>query len=130
MTGYIVTLLAATITGGGLYGFLQFLIKRKDDKSDELHKIQKDIGRLVQRADEGDLNDSRIQLMMLIWHNPRDHRAILKEAEKYFGLGGDGWIYNNLSTWARQQGVDIRYLEEMHNKNTKGDRYGKSNHKS
>ena len=112
-----ITLLAALITGGGLYGFIRFLIERKDNKTCELHQIQKDIGRLVQRADEGDLNDSRIQLMMLIWHNPEDHRAILKEAEHYFiDLHGDSWIASKFKAWAESQGVDIEYIIREHDK--------------
>ena len=115
---YAVTLIAAAITGGGLYGFLQFLIKRKDDKNGQLYNIQKDIGRLVERADESDLNDSRIQLMMLIWHNPKDHRAILKEAEHYFcDLGGNSWIIHKFEEWAEAQNVDVKHLIEEHNKN-------------
>lgn len=113
----LITLIVGLFGGGGIVTLIQFFVKRKDDKKDELHKIQKDIGRLCQRADEGDLNDSRIQLMMLMWHNPADHRAILKEAEHYFlDLGGNSWIAHKFEDWAESEGVKIDYIIEEHNK--------------
>lgn len=84
------TIIIACLGSSGFFAVVQLILSRWFNKRDSKDESVKALCRLANRADVGDLNDSRIQLLILINHYPENHYAILKEAEHYFcDLHGD-----------------------------------------
>lgn len=108
-------IILACLGSSGLFAIVQLCLTRHFSKQDNKNDLIKSVQRLADRADEGDLNDSRIQLLILINHYPENHYAILKEAEHYFiGLHGDSWVAEIVMNWADEQGVNIEYIKRAH----------------
>ena len=59
-------LILAILGSGGFFTLIQLLLTRYFKKCDDNNGVPKALKRLADRADEGDLNDSRIQLLILI----------------------------------------------------------------
>lgn len=78
------SIIIACLGSSGFFALVQFLLSRLFTQKDSKNENIKALCRLADRADVGDLNDSRIQLLILINHYPENHYAILKEAEHYF----------------------------------------------
>lgn len=118
MISTIVTLIVGLAGGAGLWGFIRFLIERKDDKADDLKEIKTQLDLLATNAHARDLNISKITLSVLMWHSPEDHRAIISEGEHYFlELKGDSWMYNKFKKWSIDEGVNVDYILEAHDNN-------------
>lgn len=111
----LATVIIACLGSSGLFAVIQLLLSRLFSKHDNRDENSKSLKRLAERADTGDLNDSRIQLLILINHYPKCHTEILKEAEHYFvDLCGDSWVASIVMNWAVQEGVDIEYIKRAH----------------
>lgn len=111
----ITTIIIACIGSSGFFAVVQMLLNRLFTKHDNKDSQAKSLKRLAERADTGDLNDSRIQLLILINHYPQCHQEILKEAENYFiNLKGDSWVASIVTNWAEQEHVDIEYIKRAH----------------
>ena len=111
----ITTIILACIGSTGVFSLIQFLLARYFNRKDGKDEIKGALKTLTERANTGDLNDSRIQLLMLINHFPHDHRAILTEAENYFiKLQGDSWMIEIITKWAEEENVDIEPIKRAH----------------
>lgn len=111
----ITTIILACIGSTGLFSLAQFLLTRYFNKKDGKDETKQALKVLAERANTGDLNDSRIQLLILVNHFPHDHRAILTEAENYFiKLQGDSWMAGIITKWAEDENVDIEYIKRAH----------------
>lgn len=111
----ITTIIIACIGSSGFFAVIQMLLNRLFIKHDNKDENSKSLKRLAERADTGDLNDSRIQLLILINHYPQCHTEILKEAENYFiNLHGDSWVASIVTDWAQKENVDIEYIKRAH----------------
>lgn len=90
--------------GAGLFGFLQFLITRHDNKKDEL-------GEITRRLKEMEKDQCRTQMLLLISDYPSENAEIMKIAEHYFkseengGLGGDWYMTNLFNKWLTKQNL-------------------------
>lgn len=109
------TILIACLSSTGLFAFAQFLLNRYFKNKDGRDEIKKSLKTLAERSREGELNDSKTQLLILINHFPHDRQAILMEAENYFiKLQGDSWMAGILIDWAKKENVDIEYIKRAH----------------
>lgn len=109
------SIIIACLGSSGFFALVQFLLSRLFTQRDSKNESAKTLCRLADRADIGDLNDSRIQLLILINHYPENHYAILKEAEHYFcDLHGNSWVAEIVNSWAMEQGVNIDYIKRIH----------------
>lgn len=116
----IMTITLACIGSSGFFALIQFILNRIFTKHDNKDSQIKSLKRLAERADTGDLNDSRIQLLILINHYPQYHQEILKEAENYFiNLKGDSWVDSIVTNWAEKENVDIEYIKRAHESTVK-----------
>lgn len=88
---YLIPILSAVL-GAGFFGFIQFLITRKDETTKQLEEmkvIQKDI----------QLSLCRLQLLNLIQHEGSQHELMIV-AEKYFkDLEGDWYMTPIFCRW-------------------------------
>lgn len=114
------TLLDRAITilsTGVVLGFIEFLIKRHDDKKDkkegvqaglskiktELDEIKAEIGKKFKKMEKDGL---RTQLLVLILMRPDEQQEILTIAEHYFKvLKGDWYMTSMFNTWLIQNKI-------------------------
>lgn len=116
----IITLLAGLFTGGGIYGFVRFLIERHDTKKGKRDQYTVKLDELLKVAQESKVNHSQTHLVILMNHYPKEHKAILAECTKYFGeLHADSWVFGLVQKWAAEEGVPIKHLELLHERNLK-----------
>lgn len=88
----IVAVIGAAL-GGGVMGFFQFLINRKDDKDDRLKKLE-----TASKINETDV--TRLQLLVLISLFPASEQEILTVGKHYFDdLSGDWYMESIFGNW-------------------------------
>ena len=109
------TILIAVIsamTSGGVLGFIQFLIKRKDDKEQraedkEERQENKDFDSIKEILKKLEKDVLRTQLLMLILLQPDEETEILKIAQHYFvKLKGNWYMTSMFSKWCKTR--DLR----------------------
>ena len=108
------TILIAVIsamTSGGVLGFVQFLIKRKDDKEQraedkEERQENKDFDSIKEILKKLEKDVLRTQLLMLILLQPDEETEILKIAQHYFvKLKGNWYMTSMFSKWCKARGL-------------------------
>lgn len=97
MSTTIITIISAVLASNALFGFVQFMISRKDGKHDVLEKIKDQL-----KQQEKDI--LRTQLLLLLLLRPKEQQEILTIAEHYFaeppkGLGGDWYMTSIFYKW-------------------------------
>lgn len=93
MNSTVLTIVGAILASNALFGFIQFLISRRDTKKNvygKLMTLEKDV--------------LRTQLLLLILMKPEEHQEILTIAEHYFapppkGLDGDWYMTSIFNKW-------------------------------
>ena len=107
------TILIAVIsamTSGGVLGFVQFLIKRKDDKEQRAEEKQDDdIKGTLKKLEKDGL---RTQLLLLLLLQPDEETEILKIAEHYFvKLKGNWYMTSMFSKWCKTRGLRPEWFD-------------------
>lgn len=103
----IVTILCT----GGVFAFLEFLIRRRDEKKGAMSKVIERLDGIEARQDTSEQDDCRLQLLVLLNHYPTDTSEIMKVAERYFkpksagGLGGDWYATSIFNKWLVDKGI-------------------------
>lgn len=97
------TIVGAIIGSSAVFGFIQFLIARKDTKKDALEKIKEQL-----KQQEKDI--IRTQLLLLILMRPEEQQEILTIAEHYFtpppkGLNGNWYMTSIFNKWLKQMDI-------------------------
>ena len=89
MATSIITIVSAIIASQAVFGFIQFMITRRDTKKNvygKLTMLEKDV--------------LRTQLLLLILMRPEEQQEILTIAEHYFGdLKGDWYMTSIFNKW-------------------------------
>lgn len=93
MSSTIVSIIIAVLASQALFGFIQFMITRKDTKkniSGKLTTLEKDV--------------LRTQLLLLILMKPEEQQEIMTIAEHYFskppkGLNGNWYMTSIFNKW-------------------------------
>lgn len=97
------------IFGAGLFGFIQFLIMRHDNKSDKMADVKKQLSDISKQLKNQEMAQCRTQMLLLISDYPTENAEIMKVAEHYFqpadkgGLGGDWYMTNLFNRWLTNQ---------------------------
>lgn len=88
-----IQIILAVIGSEALWGFLKFLITRKDRKEDKLVKIEEKLDRLER-------DSCRTQILMLMSDYPSNIEEIMKISEHYFkDLSGDWYLTSLFKKW-------------------------------
>ena len=95
MTSTIITIIIAVISSQAIFGFLQFVITRRDTKHNihgKLNTLEKDV--------------LRTQLLMLVLIKPEEDQEILTIAEHYFkDLNGDWYMTSIFNKWLENSDI-------------------------
>ena len=104
MSATIITIIVAVISSQAIFGFIQFVITRRDTKRNmdgKLIKLERDI--------------LRTQLLMLVLLKPEEEQEILMVAEHYFkDLAGDWYMTGIFNKWLVDS--DVAFPEWFNNK--------------
>lgn len=93
----IISALVGAIGGGGILGFVQFMISRKDNKGNELKEIRDDIKSLAKKVDgmetrmqENTTTNARVrilrfsdELMQNVWHSKDSFDQAILDCDTY-----------------------------------------------
>ena len=84
------------------------MMKMKQDTKDRIDQLNTNIDEILELSKETRKDNIRIQLLMIMEHQPENVDTILKIAEKYFiKLKGDWYMTNEFSKWAKEHNVTI-----------------------
>lgn len=93
MSATIITIIVAVVGSNALFGFIQFLVSRRDKRKNITEKISDQLKR-----QEKDI--LRTQLLVLIALRPKEQQEILTVAEHYFGdLKGNWYMTSLFNKW-------------------------------
>lgn len=93
MSASIITIIVAVVGSNALFGFIQFLLNRRDKRKNITDKITDQLSR-----QEKDI--LRTQLLVLIALRPKEQQEILMVAEHYFGdLNGNWYMTSLFNRW-------------------------------
>jgi len=121
--GLIIT---AILGSAGIFGLVQFLISRHDDKNNDFVYIKRELRALKKSQDDTNARIARIELLGLMRDEPNNIDAILQVAEYYFiELDGNAYAHAMFENWAVEHGVAIGWLPKL----KKGVKNGKKSNK-
>ena len=104
----------SALTSGGVLGFIQFLITRKDTKEQHAEDKQRDdIKSTLKKLEKDGL---RTQLLMLILIQPDEQTEILTLGERYFrkppaGLDGNWYMTGIFSKWCKSRNLEPDWFD-------------------
>ena len=104
----ILAVLGIILGSAGLFTFLQFLINRRDKKSDQMTRIESKLDNIEQ-------GNARSQLMLLMRLYPENKNEIMMVAEHYFkDLNGDWYLSSLFNSWLHQIGIESPFWFKNH----------------
>ena len=107
MKDYILPVILAALGSSAFFGFIQFLIQRRDSKKGAMAALVQDVKDLKTAVGQLEVESCRVQLMTLIHTNPRNAADILTLALHYFvDLNGDTYLTALFSEWLKSQNID------------------------
>lgn len=98
----------AAFASTGLFGFVQFLVKRHDDKKGKAKQLADSIDSLKKKIDRQERDSCRTQLLLLLSDFPDMTEEILKVAEHYFRDLDANWYMTTLfAKWCRKANIEL-----------------------
>lgn len=115
-----VAIISGLLGGGGVIGFVQFLISRHDNKKEQLDRIEKKVDLSLEKGDRNELATTRLQLFFLMETQPNNKDTILRTAERYFTeLDGNGEAWDAFQHWANDHDVNTAWYLSLVEKEKK-----------
>ena len=101
MKDYIMPIMLAIIGSGSVFGFIQFLISRKDKKlEDRFEKLEK-------KMDSQARSSCRTEMLVMMNHYPNEHMEIMRLAKIYFcELQGDFYMTSLFAKWLKEHSIE------------------------
>ena len=82
--------------------------KLKEDSDKKIAIINDNISKILEISEDTRIDTVRIQLMMIMTHDPDNVDTILKLAQKYFvELNGDWYMTSEFYKWAKKHDVTV-----------------------
>lgn len=122
MDNDIITVIAAVLASGGLWGLVQYLISRKDKTAEKLEEIRKLVAEVSERVDTSSATNARTRILRFddelingVHHSKEYFQQTLEEIDTYETYCGKHPQYkNNACTLAIEhiRRVYTRLLDE------------------
>ncbi len=94
------------LSSAAVFGFIQFLISRHDNKNDALKEIKDAIAELQEDTKKAEKDSVRLQLLVLLSMYPNDEKEIIDVGERYFkGLEGNWYATPLFYKWCLEKGI-------------------------
>ena len=95
------------LAGAGVLGFIEFLIKRKDSRHDDLVAINIRLDKIDKNQIKNEKDSCRTQMLLLMSDYPDEKAELLRIAEHYFvDLNGDWYMTDLFSKWLDAKGIE------------------------
>lgn len=105
-------ILTSVLGSAGMFGFVQFVISRHDNKDERLKRIEQKIDLSLEKSDRNELATTRLQLLFLIQTQPKNRDTIQQTAQRYFmELDGNGEAWDAFKRWCDSENVDPSYYQ-------------------
>ena len=109
-----VAILTSVLASSGLFGLLQFLVTRHDNKKRDIAQINHKLDTINHKCDRNELATTRLQLIFLIEAHPENKDTILQTAERYFvELDGNGEAWALFHRWAEGNDIDTGWYNAL-----------------
>lgn len=124
MDSVIIAVISSAFGSAGLFGLIQFLIRRHDQKDEDKCQYNAQLSRIYEKTIQNEKAVVRLQLIYLIHEQPENKDTILLTAQRYFiELDGNGEAWSIFNKWAQSKKIDLGWyrmlLERKENKNAK-----------
>ena len=97
----VIAVVSAALGSAGLFSLTQFLIARRDEKTDLLARIERKLDRLEK-------DGCRTQLLLMISDYPDNRSEIMALAFHYFvDLKGNWYMSSLFEKWMRDQSLTV-----------------------
>ena len=94
-----ITIIISCIGTGGIFGFLQYLIQRHDNRKGVIAKI-------VEEQKKQEKDSIRTQLLLMMSDYPQEHQEILLLAHRYFvGIHGNWYLTTIFENYLKKEGL-------------------------
>lgn len=98
----------------GLFGLIQYLISRHDNKNQDLAHIKETLNKIDDKCDRNERATTRLQLIFLIDSQPDNKDTILQTAQRYFiELNGNGEAWAVFNAWAVKNKLDTGWYKAL-----------------
>ena len=109
-----VAIMTSVFGSAGLFGLLQFLISRHDNKARDTAQIKFQLEQISHKCDRNELATTRLQLIFLIQAQPNNKDTILQTAQRYFvRLEGNGEAWAVFHKWAEENNIDTGWYNAL-----------------
>lgn len=109
-----VAIMASVFGSAGLFGLIQYLISRHDNKTQDLEHIKEQLNNIETKCDRNEQATTRLQLIFLIDSQPGNKDTILQTAQRYFiELNGNGEAWAVFNEWAVQNKLDTGWYKAL-----------------
>lgn len=86
----------------------QQTLEMKQDSNDKIDKLTQSVNKILTLSEDTRRDTLRIQLLMILAHQPDNIDTILKLAQAYFvELKGDWYMTSEFNKWAKAHGVEV-----------------------
>ena len=108
----MVETIAVSILGSAaVFGFIQFLISRKDKRNDDLEEIKDSINELKKETKKSVKDSVRLQLLVLLIMQPDEDKEILDVAQHYFkDLKGNWYMSPLFYKWCQKRNISPEWF--------------------
>jgi hypothetical protein len=109
-----IALVTGILGSAGLFGFMQFLISRHDDKQFQLTQIKHQLNDIEIKCDRNQMATTRLQLIFLIDSQPQNKDTIMQTAERYFvAMDGNGEAWAIFYAWAEKNHINVGWYKAL-----------------
>lgn len=122
MDSVIIAVVSSAFGSAGLFGLIQFLIRRKDQKDEDKCQYTAQLSRIEDKVTQNEKAIVRLQLIYLIHEQPQNRDTILLTAQRYFiELDGNGEAWAIFDEWAKQNKLDLGWYKMLLERKEKKD---------
>ena len=122
MDSVVIAVISSAFGSAGLFGLIQFLIRRSDQKNEDRCQYTAQLNRIEKRTVDNEKAIVRLQLIYLIHEQPENKDTILLTAQRYFiELDGNGEAWAVFDAWAKCRKLDIGWYKMLLERKEKKD---------
>ena len=122
MDSVVVAVISSAFGSAGLFGLIQFLIRRYDQKNQDKCQYTTQLNRIEERTIQNEKAIVRLQLIYLIHEQPENKDTILLTAQRYFiELNGNGEAWAVFDEWAKAKKLDLGWYKMLLERKEKQD---------
>ena len=102
----IAAIVIAAVGSAGLFNFIQYLIRRKDERTDKFADIRTDLKEIKAKQDVSEKDACRTQMLLLMANYPDQTAELMKLGRHYFvELEADWYMTSLFNGWLKARNI-------------------------